>query len=246
MNTQLDLFEGLVLTTNQQEEVNRFIKRQAERADRYLKDSREIMLMLDRAGFVQGVDYNSNFKVEEVTEEREFGYSYNNTNYMHEVTFKQTSGIVYLLVNHIKDGGIKTYKSSISREGDKLMCTSITSQYRHYKPSSLFTKFIEYNKSIVEQFGYKNKQNIALNIIVAKYQKLFPNATVIISSDCYRGNRNYDSFPIVQVEFISGSWVSFRLGYGSEMEKEQFHKKYDAQPEYWVDTLEKFNNQKAK
>ena len=36
-------------------------------------------------------------------------------------------------------------KSYVSREGDKLMCTSVTSQYRYYKPSSLLVKFNEHN-----------------------------------------------------------------------------------------------------
>lgn len=37
---QLDLFHGKVLTVEQQEEVNRFIKSQAERA---IKDEKELM-----------------------------------------------------------------------------------------------------------------------------------------------------------------------------------------------------------
>jgi hypothetical protein len=36
------------------------------------------------------------------------------------------------------------------------------------------------------------------------------------------------------------------LGYGNEMEKERFHKKYDAQTETVENLLERFNNQKAK
>ena len=36
-------------------------------------------------------------------------------------------GGVYLKVNIIKDGKIKTHNASVDREGDKIMCTSITS-----------------------------------------------------------------------------------------------------------------------
>ena len=103
------------------------------------------MLMLDEAGFVQGKDYNSNFEIHEVTTEKEFGYSYNNTNYEYEVTYLNACGNVYLKVNTIHEGKIKNYNSTVSREGDKLMCTSVTSQYRYYKPSSLLVKFNEHN-----------------------------------------------------------------------------------------------------
>ncbi len=241
---QLDLFHGVVLTTEQQKEVNNFIKRQAERAVKSQDDVNRTMLLLDEAGFVQGVDYDSNFEVYEVTKEREFGYSYNNTNYEHEVTYMNAVGGVYLKVNTIKEGKIKEYKASVDREYNKLMCTSITEQYRYYKPSTLYTKFNEYNERKVNELEYNNKQKIALDIIVAKYQKLYPKAEVTIGSDYYR--RSYNSFPIVKVKFESGSSVEFTLGYGDEMEKERFHKKYDAQTETVENLLERFNNQKAK
>ena len=243
---QLDLFHGKVLTVEQQEEVNKFIKRQAERAVDSQNDINRKMLLLDEAGFVQGRDYDSNFEIHEVTKEVDFGYSYNNTNYQHEVTYMNAVGNVYLKVNTIKDGEIKEYKASIDREGNKLMCTSITSQYRYYKPSSLYVKLYEYNERIVNQLELQNKQNVALNSIVIKYQKLYPNAVVDISSDYYRSRGNYTDFPIVKVLFKSGSWVSFQLGYGNEMEKERFHKKYDAQHETAKDLCDRFNNQKAK
>lgn len=243
---QLDLFHGKVLTTEQQEEINRFIKDQAQRAVKAEKRMNGIISLLDEAGFVYGKDYGSNFEVEEVTKEQRFGYSYNNTDYMHEVTYTQSSGNVFLWVNTINNGELKKYKSSVDKEGDKLMCTSVTSQYRHYKPSSLLVKYKEHNERIVGELEYKNKENIALNNIVSKYQTLYPEAKVTIGSDYYRSRRNYDSFPLVIVTFKSGSWVSFQLGYSNNLEEVRFYKKYDAQSETNVDLLERFNNQKAK
>ena len=243
---QLDLFHGKVLTTEQEQEISTFKKWQGERAVNSQNDVNRIMLLLDEAGFVQGKDYECNFEIHEVTKEKEFGNSYNNTNYEHEVTYLNAVGGVYLKVNTIKDGEIKEYKASINREGNKLMCTSITSQYRYYKPSSLYVKLYEYNESKVNQLKIKNKQSIALDTIVKKYQTLYPEATVTISSDYYRHRGNYTDFPIVKVLFKSGSWVQFQLGYGSEMDKERFHKKYDAQTETVENLLERFNNQKNK
>ena len=243
---QLDLFQGKVLTTEQQEEVNLFIKRQAERAIKAEKRNSKIISMLDEAGFVYGQDYSSNFEVEEVTRETRFGYGYNNTDYEFEATYMQNTGNVFLWVNTIQSGELKTYKSSVDLDGDKLMCTSITKQYRHYKPSSLLVKYKEHNERIVGELEYKNKQNIALNNVVAKYQALYPEAKVTIGSDYYRSRRNYTDFPIVEVKFPSGSWVSFQLGYSDELEAVRFYKKFDVQHETAEDLLNRFNNQKAK
>ena len=243
---QLDLFHGKVLTTEQQEEVNKFIKNQAERAIKAEKRNSKIMLMLDEAGFVYGQDYSSNFEVEEVTRETRFGYGYNNTDYEFEATYMQNTGNVFLWVNTINEGKLKTYKSSVDVEGDKLQCTSITKQYRHYKPSSLLVKYKEYNERIANKLEYENKQSVALNNVVANFQTFYPDAQVTIGSDYYQSRRNYDSFPIVKVEFKSGSYISFQLGYGDKMEEVRFYKKYDAQSETTDQLLTRFNNQKAK
>ena len=243
---QLDLFQGKVLTTEQEQEIATFVKRQEERAVKAEKRMNGIISLLDEAGFVYGKDYGSNFEIEEVTKECQFGYSYNNTNYEHEVTYTQNTGNVFLWVNTINNGELKTYKSSVDKEGDKLMCTSVTSQYRHYKPSSLLVKYKEHNQRIAGELEHKNKQSVALNNVVANFQTFYPDAQVTIGSDYYRSRRNYDSFPIVKVEFKSGSYISFQLGYGDKMEEVRFHKKYDAQSETTDQLLTRFNNQKAK
>lgn len=244
LENQLDLFQGVLLTTEQEQEVATWIENQAKRAVKSQDEVNTIALMLDRAGFVQNRDYKCNFEVFEVTQEREFGYSYNNTNFTKEVTYMNAVGNVHLITNSIHKGEMKKYKASVSRDGNKLMCTTITEQYRYYIPSSLYTKFKEHNERKINELAHTKKQAIALDIIVAKYQKLYPKAEVVVGTDYYR--RSYQSFPIVKVKFASGSEVSFTLGYGDEMEKERLHKKYDAVVETTEALLERFNNQKSK
>jgi len=244
LENQLDLFQGVLLTNKQEQQIATWVEGMAKRAVALQDEVNTIMLMLDRAGFVQNRDYKCNFEVFEVTQEREFGYSYNNTNFTKEVTYMNAVGNVHLITNCIHEGEMKKYKASVSRDGNKLMCTSITEQYRYYIPSSLYTKFKEHNERKINELAHTKKQAIALDIIVAKYQKLYPKAEVKIGSDYYR--RSYNSFPIVKVKFESGSSVEFTLGYGDEMEKERFHKKWDAQTETTKDLLTRFNNQKAK
>jgi hypothetical protein len=248
MSNQLDLFHGVVLTTEQQEKIDSFIERQAKEAIRTQESINRTMLLLDEAGFVQGVDYGCNFEISEVTSKREFGYSYNDTNFEHEVTYINSYGCVYLIADTIKDGKIKKYNASVDREGNKLMCTSITSQYRYYKPSTLLTKLKENRKTKINELSRQNKEQVCLDYTIAKYQKLYPEATVKAGTDYYRGyrGRSYDSFKIVVIEFKSGSSVTFQLGYGYELDQERLHKRYDAQKETVEQTLERFNNQKAK
>jgi hypothetical protein len=244
LENQLDLFHGVVLTQDQEKEVKNWVKRQATNAAENQENVNRIMLMLDEAGFVQGKDYDSNFEIHEVTTEKDFGYSYNNTNYEYEVTYLNACGSVYLKVNTVHEGKIKIYNSTVSREGNKLMCTSVTSQYRYYKPSSLLVKYNEHNSLQNSKLNRMNAEDVAIKNVIAKFQKQYPKAVVTRGSDYYR--RSYTSFPIVKVKFQSGSEVSFTLGYSGELEKVRFHKKYDAVSESTEALMERFNNQKAK
>ena len=244
LENQLDLFHGVVLTTEQEQEIATWIENQAKRAANSQEDINRIMLMLDEAGFVQGKDYDTNFEIFEVTTDKDFGYSYNNTNYEYEVTYLNACGSVYLKVNTVHEGKIKIYNSTVSREGDKLMCTSVTSQYRYYKPSSLLVKYNEHNSLQNSKLNRMNAEDIAIKNVIAKFQKQYPKAVVTKGSDYYR--RSYTSFPIVKVKFESGSEVSFTLGYSGELEKVRFHKKYDAVSESTEALMERFNNQKSK
>ena len=244
LENQLDLFQGVLLSTKQEQEVSTWIERQAKNAVDKQDEANRIMLMLDRAGFVQNEDYKSNFEIFEVTKEVSFGYSHNNTNYDHEVTYMNAVGGVSFITNCIIENKIIKRNASVDRDGEKLMCTAVTDQYRYYKPSSLLTKLKEHNNRIISDLEHNGKQKIAMNKIIAKYKKLYPEAVVYSSTDYRRGD--YTSFPIIKVKFNSGSEVSFILGYGDELDKERFHKKYDAINETTETLLERFNNQKAK
>lgn len=239
--SQLDLFEGVLLSTKQEQEVATWIENQAKRAVDVENEINAISLMLDRAGFVQDRDYDVNFEVFEVTSEKEFGYSYNNTNFTKEVTYINSVGGVYLKVNHIKDGKIVNRSASINREGDKLMCTHITEQYRYYKPSSLLVKLKDYNLLQINKLNRLNKEDIAIKNVIAKFQKQYPKAEVTRGTDYRKGS--YQDFPIVKVKFASGSTVSFTLGWSNDLENVRLHKKYDAISESTEELMERFNNQ---
>jgi len=142
---QLDLFEGKILTNDQRLEIQQYIANCDKEAIRKQNENREISLLLDEAGFRIGIDYINDFEVFSKIYDHEFGYSYNNTEWVAEVEVMRSSGGCQILFDSFRNGKIKTSKSYVYREGDKLQCTSITSQYRYYKPSSLLTKLKEHN-----------------------------------------------------------------------------------------------------
>jgi hypothetical protein len=240
---QLDLFEGKVLTTEQRLEVQSYIERGDKEVVRKREENIKIQLLLDRAGFREGIDYINDFDVSEKTYNHEFGYSYNNTQWEAEVSVMRNSGGCQILFDSFRNGKIEMGKSFVYREGDKLQCTSITSQYRHYKPSSLLSKLKEHNDYSLIQLETTNKKQSILEYTVEKYTKLFPNAEVKIGSDYNRSRNNYSEFKTVIINFPSGSYVIYRLGYDND--GEYLHKKFDNVVDVLkgMDLLNHFNNQ---
>ena len=240
---QLDLFEGKVLTTEQRLEVQSYIERGDKEVVRKREENIKIQLLLDRAGFREGIDYINDFDVSEKTYNHEFGYSYNNTQWEAEVSVMRNSGGCQILFDSFRNGKIEMGKSYVYREGDKLQCTCITSQYRHYKPSSLLSKLKEHNDYSLIQLETTNKKQSIIEYTVEKYTKLFPNAEVKIGSDYNRGRNNYTEFKTVIINFTSGSYVIYRLGYDND--GEYLHKKFDNVVDTLkgMDLLNHFNNQ---
>jgi hypothetical protein len=223
--TQLELELG-ILTDAQQERVNSFIRSQKSTTERIIATQAKIETLLISGGFTAGIDYVNDLKYGIVTEDREFGYG--SEAFTANVTYMKSSGgckIIFDRYNKYKNE-IEVGMSMVSIEHDKLECSSITSQYRAYKPASLFTKLKENNEKAQNEYNSANREKAIINYTVNKYKTLFPNATVTTGKDYNKYRNDYTEFPTVIVSFESGSYVIFRLGY--ENDKEYTHKKFDA------------------
>jgi len=236
MIEQLELFK--VLNTEQQTEVNSFVERQNQQVVNRVASIKKMIDLLTDAGFEEGVNFERNFEIGESTNERSFGWGDNKFNA--EVTVNTVSGGVYLIHKRFYSGKLETIKSSVSREGDKLMCSMITPQYRAYLPTTLLVKLNEYNEDQQWRFDNYVKKNQILNYTLDKYSKLYPNAKVQTGS----GYAGRSSFQTVIVSFESGSWVEFKLGY--RQDEEYMFKKFDATVDALkgMDLLNYFNEQK--
>jgi hypothetical protein len=113
MSVQLDLFEGKILTSNQRLEIKQYIDQCDKKVLRKQNENRSIMLLLDEAGFKQGIDYINNFKTFKETDNFEFGYSYNNTQWEAEAEVMRSSGGCYILYDTLRNGKIEMSKSGV-------------------------------------------------------------------------------------------------------------------------------------
>ena len=236
MIEQLELFK--VLNTEQQTEVNSFVERQNQQVVDRVASIKKMMDLLTDAGFEEGVNFERNFEIGESTHDRSFGWGDNKFNA--EVTVNTVSGGVYLMHKRFYSGKLETTTSNVSREGDKLVCSMITPQYRAYKPTSLLVKLNEYNEVQQWRFDAYNSKIAILSYTLNKYTTLYPNATVETGT----GYQGRSSFTTVLVSFESGSWVEFRLGF--RQDEEYTFKKFNAKVDSLkgMDLLNHFNEQK--
>ncbi len=239
---QLDLFAGIFLTPEQEEYVANHISRNRNYTESKERTIAKIERLLIEAGFKKGIDFENDFKRKIVTKTVTLGYNYNNTNFDHEVTFDECTGDIALKTLRHSKGELTTSKSYVDIEDDKLRCSSITDQYRFYKPKTLLEKFRNFNEQQKEFCENFNKRKNLKQSVVDKYTQLYPNATVEVKTDYSKFGGHYE---VIEVKFPSGSFVQFRL---SDYRNEEFvHKKFDAEVDKMdaIDVLNKFSKQEA-
>ena len=239
MNAQLDLFEGLVLTTEQQEKVDSFIKWENKKAQEEFQNNQRKEELLVEAGFIKGINYDSKFELVTKTWEKVFGYG--EDKFQTEVTYQLCVGAVYIIYPRVDKKKLEAVNDqcSVSIEGDKLMCTAITSQYRYYKPSTLLEKLVEVKERAENRVNFLKTQNAVLDYTVNKYQEKYPDATISIEED-YNSSYRSNSL-VIRIAFKSGSWVLLR-GFNAK-DKESVYKSYDAKEVKGMDLLDYFNKQ---
>ncbi len=249
---QLDLFEGQVLTTEQENTVREWIEEKEKYAMKRADYIKTLETTLKEAGF-QKVQYVNNFTlVTKTNQERSFGYGDNR--FTTEVSYVDYEGGIELKYNYFNsnEGKLASSTATVHLETEwsrgayrtKLQCGSITPQYRAYLPTSLLDKLNEKNTKANSQLErYKREMKMA-KYMIAKYKKLYPEATVT-QTTAYSKYRSWE--PLVKVLFKSGSYVEFYLP--REKDKEYIRTKYNAitpKPKTDKQWMDMFNKQKSK
>jgi len=242
---QLDLFAGVLLTPDQQKQVETYIAQQDKNITYQENENRRIENLLVEAGFIKGVHFKNDFKSFTETREVTLGYRYNQTQFDVEVTAKFCTGGIALLGKRfdLTDKKLKNAMFTFDVERDKFQSYSIQEQARYVKPKTFLTKLLEHNEKEKQRFEQYKKQTALLDATLTKYKTLYPSATVTSGRDYakYLG-----SFDTVKVEFESGSYIEFRIDiYG---DRDVLFKKKDVEYDNLSseELLERFSKQVKK
>jgi hypothetical protein len=239
---QLDMFAGILYTTEQEKMIADFIVKQENQSISNEKQNQQYEKLLVDNGFIYGMDYTNTFKREIVTREVTLGYSWDNTRFEVELTYETTTGYIALKGKLFYNNELKDSNFSVDFSGDRVQCSTVQGQYRYVKPKTLLEKLKEYNSSQEHLLEEYKKKNSLIEYTVEKYTKMYPNATIEVKSDWtkYSG-----SFQVVEVKFKSGSYIQFRVDIHNN--KEYLYKKHDAEFEGMSsdELLERFSKQEA-
>lgn len=239
---QLDLFEGILLTPEQEKMVADFLNKQknANENDKTRNQQNE-KLLVDN-GFIYGMDFVNDFKIKTVTRNVTLGYRYDNTQFETELTYEASSGGISLKGKRFYNNELKDSIFGVDFEKDKVQCVTIQDQYRYIKPSTLLEKLKQYSKRAELQFEEYKKKTSLKQTVIDKYTKLYPNATIEVKRVW---SKYSDDFEIIEVKFASGSYVQFKLDIYKNIE--YLYKKYDAEVDKMKadELLKKFSKQEA-
>ena len=222
---QLDLFAGIVLTVEQQKQVDHYID-SANKNNNYQRNRvQQIEQLLVETGFKGGIDFENTFKSSLETRTVKIGWG--NIPFETEITAFFNSGDINLLGEcfNIYDKKIENRKFGVDISNGKLQSsTTIQGQYRFIKPKTLLEKLKLSNERAKQQLEDYQKESGLKQSVVEKYTKLYPNATITVKNDWtkYSGR-----FEVIEIKFESGSYVLFRLD--TYNNKEYIYQKHDAE-----------------
>jgi hypothetical protein len=239
---QLDLFAGILLTPEQDKMVEEFIKNQNHSAFLAEKRIQQNERLLVDNGFIYGMDFINTYKIETVTRKVTLGQRYYNTQFEVELTYEMGSGGISLKGKRFYNNKLEDSTFSIEFDGNKVQSPTIQDNYRYIKPATLLEKLKVFSLRQETLFEEYKKKTSLKESIVEKYTKLYPNATIEVKREWtkYSGD-----FEIIEVKFISGSFVQFRLD--TYRNTEYMYKKYDAEVDKMKadELLERFSKQEA-
>ena len=217
MEKQLDLFEGVILTQEQEQMIKDFIANKEKNATRAFEENRLVQKMLVDAGFKQGVDFKNTFETVVVTaDEVTLGSYYRGNEFIaKDITYVNTKGDISLLSKRYDREEDKVVDRNISyfhREGNKFECSSLTGNYRKIKPTTMLVKLQEQREQAEANMISNRKTNLAFANAIEDLKEKFPMAEVRAFDDYDSYGRRYRTIKRIKAEFANGSYVTFNVG----------------------------------
>jgi len=141
---QLDMFAGVLLTPEQQTQVDNYIINQNKNITSQENENQRVERMLIEAGFIKGVHFKNDFKSSTTTRKVTLGYSYNQTQFDVEVTAKMYTGGIVLLGKRfdLSTKELKNATFNFDVQQNKLQSWGIQDQSRYFKQNTFLNNFL--------------------------------------------------------------------------------------------------------
>jgi len=229
--SQLELFEGIVLSQEQQEMVAEFKQKQAKvTKDRTLSNERLEGALIE-AGFLKDVDFSNTFEPTIVTNDVQLGYSFKGNQFeAKDVTYNTNKGGVCFLskrYNKAEDKVVDTKINYYSFDGNKskIECESVVGSYRAVKLTTFLTKLKEQREDAEIQKESARIRKSAFEIAKANLQAEYPNVNIFEFTDFDRYSNRYFETKRLKAQFENGSFITFNVSVNGDY---RINKKYDA------------------
>jgi hypothetical protein len=229
--SQLDLFEGIVLSQEQQEMIADFKQKQAKAVKNKMLSNERIEGALIEAGFLKDVDFKNTFETKVVTDDVQLGYSFKGNQFeAKDVTYNTIKGGVCFLSKRYdkeEDKVVDTKINYYSFDGNKnkIECYNVVGSYRAVKLTTFLTKLKEQREDAKSQMESVRIRKSAFEIAKADLQAEYPNVNIFEFTDFDRYSNRYFETKRLKAQFENGSFITFNVSVNGEY---RINKKYDA------------------
>ena len=229
--SQLDLFEGIILSQEQQEMIADFKQKQAKAVKNKMLSNERIEGALIEAGFLKDVDFKNTFETKVVTDDVQLGYSFKGTQFeAKDVTYNTIKGGVCFLSKRYdkeEDKIVDTKINYFHFDGNKnkIECENIVGSYRAVKLTTFLTKLKEQREDAKSQMESVRIRKSAFEIAKADLQAEYPNVNIFEFTDFDRYSNRYFETKRLKAQFENGSFITFNVSVNGDY---RINKKYDA------------------
>ena len=229
--SQLDLFEGIILSQEQQEMIADFKQKQSKATKDKMLSNERLEGALIQAGFLKDVDFSNTFETKVVTNDVSLGYSFKGNQFeAKDVTYNTTKGGVCFLskrYNKEEDKIVDTKINYFHFDGNKskIECSDIVGSYRAIKLTTFLTKLKAQRENAKSQMESARIRKSAFEIAKADLQAEYPNVNIFEFTDFDRYSNRYFETKRLKAQFENGSFITFNVNVNGEY---RINKKYDA------------------
>lgn len=212
---QISLFSN-ILTVDQQNEVDEYIKRHNAVENQKLEDYKRLHALLNKYELNEFVE--ASYEIEESTYEKTFNHYSDNKKFTCEITTCSCKGGIKLIYKSFDSRKQSLYNnfnhiwiSDVDFRNEKIQISNISDSYRYYKMSSVRKKINDINEAAYNQKSYSDKVISASDIVIADFKEKYPKAEITAYFADIKEYNQWVNRRVVKVLFESGSYVTYQV-----------------------------------